>query len=80
MFKKIVIDEDIEIENNDITTTLYWIIETHFRAKYKMNDDEYKQLQDIMYNEEISQKLENIINEIDESVHYIPELKERGLI
>lgn len=80
MFEKIVIDEDIEIINSDIETALFWIIETYFRKKYKMHDDEYKQLKNIMDNEEIYPKLESIINDIDESVHYIPELKERGLI
>lgn len=80
MFNKIVIDENTEIANSDITTALYWMIETYFRKEYKMHDDEYKQLQDIMYNEEIAQKLETLINEIYERVQYIPELKERGLI
>lgn len=66
---------DISIDEENIIDDLYFITQLYFREKYKMDDDTFKQLQDIMYNGKIAEKIETILSEIDEDIQYIPEIQ-----
>lgn len=63
------------IEEENIEEIIYIIILKYFEEKYKMDNDIFKQLQDIMYDSKIGEKIRNIMKEIEEDLKYIPELR-----
>ncbi|MBQ8551658.1 MAG: hypothetical protein IJ428_02460 [Clostridia bacterium] len=64
----------IHVDDDNIADALYSIIEIYFREKYNMDGDVYKRLQDATYNYRLCDKIETILNDIDEDIQYIPEL------
>lgn len=59
------------IDKENIIDSIYKIIEVNLNYENNLTDDQYKKLQDVMYNEKIYDKIKEIYETCNESIDYI---------